>query len=243
MQASDKPELHLKHHVPLRTIALAVALRLGHRSIPLLQRIRARIAAHAHADQNAGRANTRHPIIEPEQVALLLRAQSFRCLVCDCIMSVTHTVAEDAHAFSLGRIWNHLPHSFSNLCVICSCHNSGNTELRALKRLLNDEPGTEHFRHHLEKSDLQTETAPMRNLVVETLAPELLLSKEDHMSWIINWVEEHEGQPDAVLETAWQLLKEAGMGHTKREMLDSIADERAIRFKRTRFADRDENSV
>ena len=145
-------------------------------------------------------------------------------------MSLTNTMADDAHAFSLGRIWNDLPHSFANICVICRMHNQGSLELRSLRLLIQSDPILDQFKIDMNSGN----TTKGRNLVIEALAPDLVTCGEDHVQIVNEWVENHEGTPDDQLIAACNTLASAGLGRTKRELLEQLADERAMRFKRQR---------
>jgi hypothetical protein len=216
----------------VRTLALAVAMRLGHPSQSITTDIARRISSHVHHDRLANRDCSRYPPVEPWHVALLLRAQSFRCLDCDAILTLTMGMAGDRHTFSLGRIWNHLPHTFPNLCVVCKCHNNGERELKALRKMLSNDTVISGFQHLLDDQAMTWAEIKDRNLVVEFLAPDLLIVPTDHLEWVTHWVHVHESLPDAQFQQAQVFLDQAQLGPSKRQLLDTLDRERSQRFKR-----------
>ena len=218
----------------VRCLALAVALRLGHESTSFENYVKRRISAHIHHDRFANRVVDHICTIEPWQVALLLRAQSFRCLECDCRLTLTTAMTEDLSSFSLGRIWNNLPHVFPNICIVCRKHNHGTRELKAIQNMINNEKTIEEFAELLQIENANLGYVRNRNLVVEVLSPELPIEEADHMQWVCRWIEQHEMSHDERLLSAFQSLDRAGLGPSKRALLEELGKERLARFKKQR---------
>ena len=217
--------------VDVKSIVLAAALRLGHRPLPVVKRIQESINGHLQHDKRMDRDVDHYKPINIEQVCILLRAQSFRCLICDHVMSLTLTMADDPHSFSMGRIWNHLPHCFPNVCMVCAGCNKGNNELNALKLML-DRNEIHRYSDMINNKAIRFDIIKDMNIVVEALAPTLLSSDEDHVQYVLDWVERNESFVDSQLDSAFDVLKERGFGHTKREFLDELCEERGRHCKR-----------
>ena len=111
-------------------------------------------------------------------------------------------------------------------------YNYGNRELHALRNMLSND--ADWFKAILDNDALDWATLRGRNLVVETLAPELTEKNEDHVAYVLQWIDDHEGQMPQELVRAFHVLDKAGLGNNKRKMLDDLADERERLFKAAR---------
>lgn len=212
-------------------LVLAAALRLGPKVKPFTSRIRDRIQAHIKADLDARRA--KGCAVTVDQVAFLLRVQSFRCLICDSVMHLTNTLPDDPFAMSIGRIWNEHSHTFSNTCLVCRQHNAGDNELKAMQYAVGSLSILDTIKDEL-GGGLPTSGF---NVVVEHLAPASTADPTADMNWVQDWVHSHESYISSDLEHANTLLTSIGFGTTKRELEKALAVERDRQCKRPRISD------
>jgi hypothetical protein len=148
--------------------------------------LKQRIAAHVKADKAANRWADGTVPVTVENIAFLLRVQSFRCLICDHVLRLTRLLPCDPHQMSIGRIWNHLPHTLENVCLICKKHNTADNEERAVRDMMM-ECGIESAVWHAMKGQ-----PLMQNPVLACLAGDMVPDVEEDLKCVESWIHTNE---------------------------------------------------
>jgi hypothetical protein len=77
--------------------------------------------------------------LDPEMVASMAVAQDYKCFCCGVVMRMRWHTQHHPLAFSVGRVFNDLPHIAGNCVLVCIGCNRGDNEAKRAKELVGDE--------------------------------------------------------------------------------------------------------